>query len=401
MHSAAGAQRGLVTSVPAHSAFRAVRHAYSGFYGDRYAPGPRHGGPSLLLRPICSVHPSARSESEHENQQPGRFQRRLARRCAAAPRLAEAAVPRQCGSGRRGRFRRQRRRPGHAGSAGGHADQRVPAQRHGYAQPARSVELGAAACPVRDQIHGQQRSRGLRGLAHRATLRGTWLHHADRPAHLQPLAGPRLRPPGERPLGHRPIGPGPADLLLPLLRADAARRRDRRPGRPRHLSARQRLHHGLLGTGQGRDRAGADRAAGIRPGPWPDGHRRLRAGQDFRSGRRGLHGYAAALAHPAWQGIFEPVPLLDARNAGVLGVVCAWTGLPDNEVINQYNPFITPYPAASGLPAPGDPAAPRYGSATRPAPSCPGSPPAARRARRSCSPRTSPRARRPRRSGAR
>ena len=64
--------------------------------------------------------------------------------------------------------------------------------------------------------------------------------------------------------------------------------------------------------------------------------------------------YAAALPHPAWQGIFEPVPLLDARNAGVLGVVCAWTGLPDNEVINQYNPFTTPYPAASGLPTPSD-----------------------------------------------
>ncbi|MGO9779306.1 MAG: hypothetical protein ACLPQY_05960 [Streptosporangiaceae bacterium] len=68
--------------------------------------------------------------------------------------------------------------------------------------------------------------------------------------------------------------------------------------------------------------------------------------------------YAAALTHPAWQGIFEPVPLLDARNAGVLGVVVTWTGLPDDEVINQYNPFTTGYPAASGLPAPGDPGCP-------------------------------------------
>ena len=68
--------------------------------------------------------------------------------------------------------------------------------------------------------------------------------------------------------------------------------------------------------------------------------------------------YAAALPHPAWQGIFAPVPLLDARNAGVLGVVCAWTGLPDEEVIHQYNPFITPYPAASGLATPGDPGCP-------------------------------------------
>jgi hypothetical protein len=68
--------------------------------------------------------------------------------------------------------------------------------------------------------------------------------------------------------------------------------------------------------------------------------------------------YAAALTHPAWQGIFEPVPLLDARNAGVLGVICAWTGMPHDEVINQYNPFITPYPAASGLPTPSDPGCP-------------------------------------------
>ena len=64
--------------------------------------------------------------------------------------------------------------------------------------------------------------------------------------------------------------------------------------------------------------------------------------------------YAAALAHPAWQGILEPVPLLDARNAGVLGVVCVWTGLPDDEVVNQYNPFTSAYPSASGVPAPGD-----------------------------------------------
>ena len=68
--------------------------------------------------------------------------------------------------------------------------------------------------------------------------------------------------------------------------------------------------------------------------------------------------YAAALANPVFQGIFEPVPLLDARNAGVRGVVVAWTGLPDEEVVNQYNPFTTSYPAASGLPSPGDPGCP-------------------------------------------
>ena len=68
--------------------------------------------------------------------------------------------------------------------------------------------------------------------------------------------------------------------------------------------------------------------------------------------------YAAALTNPVFQGIFEPVPLLDAKNAGVRGVVVAWTGLPDEEVVNQYNPFTTSYPAASGLPAPGDPGCP-------------------------------------------
>ena len=68
--------------------------------------------------------------------------------------------------------------------------------------------------------------------------------------------------------------------------------------------------------------------------------------------------YAAAQMNPVFQGLFEPVPLLDAKNAGVRGVVVAWTGLPDDEVANQYNPFTTSYPAASGLPSPGDPGCP-------------------------------------------
>jgi hypothetical protein len=68
--------------------------------------------------------------------------------------------------------------------------------------------------------------------------------------------------------------------------------------------------------------------------------------------------YGTALSNPAFGGIFAPVPLLDAKNAGVLGVICAWTGLPDDEVANQYNPFITPYPASSNLPTPGDPGCP-------------------------------------------
>ena len=68
--------------------------------------------------------------------------------------------------------------------------------------------------------------------------------------------------------------------------------------------------------------------------------------------------YAAAFTHPAWQGVLEPVPLLDARNAGVRGVICVWTGVPDDEVIHQYNPFTTGYPSASGLATPGDPGCP-------------------------------------------
>jgi hypothetical protein len=68
--------------------------------------------------------------------------------------------------------------------------------------------------------------------------------------------------------------------------------------------------------------------------------------------------YAAALTNPAFQGIFAAVPLLDAQRAGVRGVVCAWTGMSDAQVANQYNPFITPYPNANGLPVHGDPGCP-------------------------------------------
>jgi len=68
--------------------------------------------------------------------------------------------------------------------------------------------------------------------------------------------------------------------------------------------------------------------------------------------------YASALTNPTWQGILAPVGLLAARHAGVLGVVCAWTGMPDDEVTNQYNPFITPYPSPSGLATDVDPGCP-------------------------------------------
>jgi MYXO-CTERM domain-containing protein len=68
--------------------------------------------------------------------------------------------------------------------------------------------------------------------------------------------------------------------------------------------------------------------------------------------------HEALVTLPVFQGMFAPVPLLDARNAGVLGVICVWTGLSDDQVANQYNPFITGYPNSDGLAAPGDPGCP-------------------------------------------
>lgn len=84
---------------------------------------------------------------------------------------------------------------------------------------------------------------------------------------------------------------------------------------------------------------GADQIA---TGGYGPGRSSAQAAADYET-------YAATLTNPAWQGIFNAIPLLDAKNAGVLGVVCAWTGMPDDEVVNQYNPFTTPYPSASGL----------------------------------------------------
>jgi hypothetical protein len=71
--------------------------------------------------------------------------------------------------------------------------------------------------------------------------------------------------------------------------------------------------------------------------------------------------YAADTAlqtNPAYVGIFAPVGLRDAKAAGVKAVIVAYTGMPDDEVAHQYNPFITPYPSASGVPAPADPGCP-------------------------------------------
>jgi hypothetical protein len=60
------------------------------------------------------------------------------------------------------------------------------------------------------------------------------------------------------------------------------------------------------------------------------------------------------VTNPVFQGMFAPVPLLDARKAGVLGVICVWTGMSDDQVANQYNPIITGYPNALKVPIPGD-----------------------------------------------
>ena len=161
---------------------------------------------------------------------------------------------------------------------------------YGHAWPAGSVAVAGAARRVRDPLHGQQRSCGLCGLACRAAVCGARLQDADRPADFQPLAGPRVRPDGQRPRVRGPLGPGPADLLLSLLRADAARRRDRPPGRSRLLPGSPAASPRRSGAGPGRDRPGPGRAAGVLAGCGPDADRRLRAGPDLRPGGHRLRG---------------------------------------------------------------------------------------------------------------
>jgi hypothetical protein len=68
--------------------------------------------------------------------------------------------------------------------------------------------------------------------------------------------------------------------------------------------------------------------------------------------------YASLQMNPAFQGVFAPVPLLDARNARVRGVICVWTGMSDDQVANQYNPFTTKYPNSQGRPVRDDPGCP-------------------------------------------
>jgi hypothetical protein len=66
---------------------------------------------------------------------------------------------------------------------------------------------------------------------------------------------------------------------------------------------------------------------------------------------------AELVTNPVFQ-MFAAVPLLDARQAGVRGVICVWTGMSDDQVANQYNPLVTGYPNAQGVPKPGDPGCP-------------------------------------------
>jgi MYXO-CTERM domain-containing protein len=68
--------------------------------------------------------------------------------------------------------------------------------------------------------------------------------------------------------------------------------------------------------------------------------------------------YASLVTNPVFQGVFAPVKLLDAKYAGVRGVICVWTGMSDDQVANQYNPFTTPYPNSKGVPVPDDPGCP-------------------------------------------
>jgi hypothetical protein len=65
---------------------------------------------------------------------------------------------------------------------------------------------------------------------------------------------------------------------------------------------------------------------------------------------------AELVTNPVFQ-MFTIVPLLDARKAGVRGVICVWTGMSDDQVANQYNPLIT-YPNDEGVPKPNDPGCP-------------------------------------------
>jgi hypothetical protein len=67
---------------------------------------------------------------------------------------------------------------------------------------------------------------------------------------------------------------------------------------------------------------------------------------------------SSLVTNAVFQGILAAVPLWDARCANVLGVICVWTGMSDDQVANQYNPITTKYPNKGRKPVPGDPGCP-------------------------------------------
>ena len=207
----------------------------------------------------------------------------------------------------------------------------------------------------------------LRRLAGRAVRRRTRLPRAHRPADLRPLAGALVVALGDAALDRRAVGAGAARLLLPVLGDDAAGGRDRPAGRPGHLHRRGPGHRpapapapAFWAPAAGRHRAGARSAVDLLSGLRPDRDRRLRTRQDL--GRRRP---PTTRSSARW----SPTPPSSAsspgcrcstrRHAGVKAVVVCYTGMPDDEVANQYNPFITPYPSASGKATPRRPGLPR------------------------------------------
>ena len=60
---------------------------------------------------------------------------------------------------------------------------------------------------------------------------------------------------------------------------------------------------------------------------------------------------ASVVTNAVFQGMFAAVPLQHAMQAGVRGVICVWTGMSDDQVANQYNPFTTKLVGDPGCPA--------------------------------------------------
>ena len=59
---------------------------------------------------------------------------------------------------------------------------------------------------------------------------------------------------------------------------------------------------------------------------------------------------ASLVTNAVFQVFVGEAPLLDARLAGVRGVICVWSGISDDQAANQYAPIPTKYPNKEGLP---------------------------------------------------